>query len=155
MWKKISYKLFLLYYRRLFRPLFGRALDHYLLNEPRVWGKRERLEIARTAQVNCALFNTVSGKICIKDHVFFGTNVSVLTGAHDYTKFGRERIESAVKPQNDVTIEEGAWIASNATILGPCTIGRDAVVAAGAVVTKDVPPRSIVAGVPARVIKML
>jgi acetyltransferase-like isoleucine patch superfamily enzyme len=155
MWRKITYKLFLIYYRNLFRPLFGRALEHYLLSEPRVWGQRDRLFIAATAQVNGALFNTISGSIRIKDHVFFGTGVSVLTGTHDYTEFRLGRMRSGPQAGNDIIIEEGVWVASNATVIGPCTIGQDAVVAAGAVVTQDVPPRCIVAGVPARVIKTL
>lgn len=49
-------------------------------------------------------------------------------------------------------IERGAWIATNATVVGPCVIGEHAVVAAGAVVTHDVAPYEIVAGNPARVI---
>lgn len=155
MWRKITYKLFLLYYRYLFKPLFGGVLNQYLIGEARVWGERNRLFIARTAHINGALLNTVSGEIHIKDHVFFGTNVSVLTGSHDVTKFGLERVLSGPQAGNDICIEEGVWVASNATILGPCTIGRDAVVAAGAVVTKNVPARSIVAGVPAKVIKQL
>jgi acetyltransferase-like isoleucine patch superfamily enzyme len=155
MLKKISYKLFLLYYENFFRPLFGRTLNYYLTSEPRLWGDDKRLVIAKSARVNCASFNTVSGNICIKDHVFFGTNVSVLTGSHDYTKFGLERVESGPKHGNDITIESGVWIGSNATIIGPCIVGRDAVVAAGSVVTRDVSPRSVVAGVPAKVIKML
>lgn len=155
MWKKISYKLFLLYYQNIFRPLFGKTLNYYVLSEPRVWGPRERLEIARTAHVNGAWLNTNSGNISIKDHVFFGSNVSVLTGSHDYSKFGLKRIEAGVINGNDITIEEGVWIASNATIIGPCVIGRDAVVAAGSVVIKDVLPRTVVAGVPAKVIRML
>ena len=130
-------------------------MEHYLLSEPRLWGHPKRLEVAETAVVNCALFNTVSGTICIKDHVFFGTNVSILTGSHDYSKFRLERIKSGPTQGNDIIIEEGAWIGSNTTVLGPCIIGYDAVVAAGSVVTKDVPPRSMVAGVPAKVIKML
>ena len=79
----------------------------------------------------------------------------MLTGSHDYRKFGLKRIEAGVINGNDITIEEGVWIASNATIIGPCVIGRDAVVAAGSVVIKDVLPRTVVAGTPAKVIKML
>ena len=51
-----------------------------------------------------------------------------------------------------VTIEDHVWIASRVTILPGVTIGRGAVIAAGSVVTKDIPPRSIAAGVPAKVI---
>jgi acetyltransferase-like isoleucine patch superfamily enzyme len=54
-----------------------------------------------------------------------------------------------------VTIEDNVWIGMRAMILGGVTLGRGSVVAAGAVVTKDVPPRTLVAGVPARVIRAL
>jgi acetyltransferase-like isoleucine patch superfamily enzyme len=54
-----------------------------------------------------------------------------------------------------IRIGRGAWIAAGATVLQGVTVGDDAVVAAGAVVTKDVPPRTLVAGVPARVIRAL
>ena len=55
----------------------------------------------------------------------------------------------------DIVIGNGAWIGTNAVILGPCIIGDHAVVAAGAVVTKDVPAYAIVAGVPAKIIKYI
>ena len=54
-----------------------------------------------------------------------------------------------------VTIEDDVWIGANAVILPGVAIGTHSVVAAGAIVTKDVPPRSLVAGVPAKVIKQL
>jgi acetyltransferase-like isoleucine patch superfamily enzyme len=53
-----------------------------------------------------------------------------------------------------IRIEDGVWIGANATILDGCTVGEGSVVAAGAVVTRDVPPLSVVAGVPARVVRM-
>ncbi len=52
-----------------------------------------------------------------------------------------------------IVLEDNVWIGSHATILKGVTVGRDSVVAAGAVVTRDVPPRTVVAGVPAKVVK--
>jgi acetyltransferase-like isoleucine patch superfamily enzyme len=54
-----------------------------------------------------------------------------------------------------IRIGRGVWIAAGATVLQGVTVGEDAVVAAGAVVTKDVPPRTLVGGVPAQVIRSL
>jgi acetyltransferase-like isoleucine patch superfamily enzyme len=54
-----------------------------------------------------------------------------------------------------VRIEDGAWLCVGAIVLPGVTIGRNAVVAAGAVVNRDVPPRTLVAGVPARLVKQL
>jgi acetyltransferase-like isoleucine patch superfamily enzyme len=118
-----------------------------------VFGDASRLKIAKTAIVNNALFNLSSGDITIGDYAFFGHNVTVLTGTHDYEKLDKERQVSIPISGRNVLIERGAWIASNATILAPCTIGEHAVVAAGALVNKDVPPYAIVAGVPAKIIR--
>jgi len=120
------------------------------LHHHAVFGDEGRLRIDRSAQVHNATFNTVSGTITVHPHAFFGHGVSVLTGTHDITKEGAARSRSFPRRGRDIVIEQGAWVASNATILGPCTIGEHAVVAAGAVVTGDVPARTIYAGVPAK-----
>ena len=123
------------------------------LREHQLWGPADRLEIAPTAQVNDALFNTVSGRIVVREHAFFGHGVSVLTGTHDVDVVGPQRRHAIPDGGRDVEIGAGAWIASRAMILGPARIGADAVVAAGAVVSGDVPKGAVVAGVPARVVR--
>lgn len=91
-------------------------------------------------------------KVTIERDVFTGHDVMILTGSHNPTVFGpRRRVTSGGGP---VTIREGAWICSRAIIVGPVTIGRHAVVAAGAVVIHDVPDYALVAGNPARVKKL-
>lgn len=118
-------------------------------------GRRRRVTIHQTAIVNNAIFNAVSGTIKIDAHVFFGHYVSLLTGTHDVNKTGRQRQEAVERTGRDIWIQEGAWIASNVTILGPVTIGKHAVVCAGAVVTKDVEEGTIVGGVPAKFIRKI
>jgi acetyltransferase-like isoleucine patch superfamily enzyme len=76
----------------------------------------------------------------------------LLTGVHHVEVLGVDRQLAVPKSGRDIVVEEGAWVASGAIVLGPCRIGRDAVVAAGAVVTKDVPSRAIVAGNPAALV---
>lgn len=93
--------------------------------------------------------------ITIGDNVMFGPRVTVITGNHriDYVgKYMREVKEPDKLPENDqpVVFEGDNWIGANATILKGVTIGEGAVVAAGAVVTKDVPPYTVVGGVPPR-----
>ena len=56
---------------------------------------------------------------------------------------------------NQVVIDDDVWIGANAVVLPGVTIGKHSVVAAGAIVTKDVPPHSLVAGVPAKIIKSI
>lgn len=120
------------------------------LTEPHIWGPPERLQIAATAVVNDALLNTVSGTITIEADAFFGHGVKVLTGTHDPAERGLERQRAVPPDGRDVHVERGAWVGSGAILLGPCRIGAHAVVAAGAVVTGDVAPETVVAGVPAR-----
>jgi len=134
--------------------LFER-LRESMLADPLIFGPADRVHIAGTAIVNDALLNTVSGSITVGEDAFFGHRVSVLTGTHDVTRRGQER-QLAIPPDGrDVHVEEGAWIGSGAILLGPCRIGGHAVVAAGAVVTGDVAPATLVAGVPARTVRVL
>lgn len=104
------------------------------------------------------LFLCTRAKIHIGDHVMFGPNVTVITGSHRTDLVGRYMItitDDEKKPEDDqkVVFEGDNWIGANATILQGVTVGRGAVVAAGAVVTKDVQPYSIYGGVPAKKIK--
>ncbi|HEY3866370.1 MAG TPA: hypothetical protein VGL54_09835 [Solirubrobacteraceae bacterium] len=118
----------------------------------RLWGPSERLHIARTAVLNDALLNTISGSITVGEHAFFGHGVSLLTGTHDVSLTGLERQLAVPEEGRDIVIGPGAWITSRAVVLGPCRIGANAVVAAGAVVNINLPAGAIAAGVPARVV---
>jgi maltose O-acetyltransferase len=88
----------------------------------------------------------------IGDYVMIGPNVLIATVNHPLTPAGRRKHLAIGKP---VTIGNDVWIGGNAVILPGVTIGDNVVVGAGAVVTKDVPSNSLVAGVPARVIRTL
>lgn len=104
------------------------------------------------------IFLSTKAKIFIKDHVLFGPNVTVISGNHTTDFIGKyiSEITDEEKRNNDdenVVFEGDNWIGANATILKGVTVHTGAVVAAGAVVTKDVPEYSIVGGVPAKVIK--
>lgn len=120
-----------------------------------VYGDRRKLHIHPTAEVNNALFNLSSGEITVGEYAFFGHSVAVLTGTHDITKFDRERQVGVPKSGRDVVIGRGVWVSSNAVVLGPCRIGEHAVVAAASVVTGDVPPYTVVAGIPAKPVKQI
>jgi glycosyltransferase involved in cell wall biosynthesis/acetyltransferase-like isoleucine patch superfamily enzyme len=137
------------------RPPGARATEDPSLFRPLVYGDPARLHIAPTAVVNNALFNLSSGEITVGEYAFFGHNVSILTGTHDWTTFGRERQVSVPKSGRDVVIEEGAWVSSNAIVVAPCRIGAHAVVGVGALVLHDVEPYTVVAGNPARVLRTI
>lgn len=130
-------------------------LAHKLLNIHLVFGRPDNLTVGRGVVLNDALINTVSGRVIFMDYAFCGHGVSVLTGTHDYHRTGVERQADVPDMGRDILIGEGVWIGSNATVLGPCVIGRNAVIAAGAVVTGDVDAGCIYAGVPARKVKVI
>ena len=130
--------------------VLGRLLNHY-----RVFGPAGRVHIARTAVLNDAILNTVSGTITIGEHAFFGHSVRVLTGTHDVSARLEARGRAIPLTGRDIIIGNGVWVSSGALLLGPLTVGEHAVVAAGAVVVDDVPPFGLVAGVPARFVRSL
>jgi acetyltransferase-like isoleucine patch superfamily enzyme len=129
------------------------ALD--ALYRYRIHGDPWRVRIDRTAVVNNALFNVSSGHITIERYAFFGHNVSVLTGTHDIHKFGEDRQRAIPRGGRDIVIREGAWLASDVLVLGPCVIGEHAVVGAGSLVLGDVEPYTVVAGRPARALRRI
>lgn len=90
-------------------------------------------------------------KIRIGDHVMFGPNVTIITGGHRTDLVGRymttvTNAEKRSEDDRDIIFEGDNWIGANATILRGVTVGRGAIIAAGAVVTKDVTPYSVWGG---------
>lgn len=88
----------------------------------------------------------------IGDWVRIGHDVALLTIDH---KIGTDFLRSGTTTYGPIEIGNGSWIASRVTVLPGVSIGKSSVVAAGAVVTRDVPPNTLVAGVPARVVRAL
>lgn len=139
--KEICYRVIC----KLMQPI----VNFHRLESKVVVGDAGRLSISPSASVHNAYFNVLSGTIRVGAHVFFGHHVTVLSGTHDYRLFGYERMLAVPQQGHDIIIEDGAWIASNATLVGPCRIGRNAVV------VDDVAPFTVVGGVPARVIRTI
>lgn len=105
-----------------------------------------------------ALFMCTLAEIRIGPHVMFGPGVTMITGGHRTDVIGRVmksigNSEKRPEDDRDIVLEGDNWVGAGATILRGVTLGRGSVVGAGAVVTRDVPPHSVVAGVPARVIR--
>lgn len=100
------------------------------------------------------LHNTIIGPVEIGSHVNLAQGITVTALNHNFDDT-EKRIDEQGVSTNPVTIEDDVWVGANAVILPGVTIGNHSVVAAGAVVTKDVPPHSLVAGVPAKVIKKI
>ena len=100
------------------------------------------------------LHNTIIGPVTIGCHVNLAQGITVTALNHNF-EASDKRIDEQGVSTTPVTIEDDIWIGANAVILPGVTIGNHSVVAAGAVVTKNVPPHSLVAGVPARIIKQI
>ena len=98
------------------------------------------------------LHNTIIGPVEIGNNVNLAQGITVTALNHNFSDTNK-RIDEQGVSTNPVTIEDDVWVGANAVILPGVTIGEHCVVAAGAIVTKDVPPHSLVAGVPAKVIK--
>ena len=114
---------------------------------------RKRLTIGQTCVFNVGCHLELGAELVIGDRVSFGQQVMVLTNAHE---IGDGRIRRAgMLDARPVRIEDGAWLSTRCTILPGVTIGRGAIVAAGAVVTKSVAPHTMVGGIPAQVIRKL
>ena len=105
-----------------------------------------------------ASFISSIAHIYIGNYVMFGPHVTIRGGDHRIDIIGKhiyEISEAEKLPENDkdVIIEDGCWIGCNVTILKGVTIGRGSVIGAGSLVTKSIPPYSIAAGVPAKVLR--
>lgn len=90
------------------------------------------------------------GDITIEDNVLIGSDVHIYVSNHEFSDPDTEIYFQGHRPPEPVRIERGAWIGAKAIILPGVTVGRNAVVGAGSVVTKSVPARTIVAGCPAK-----
>jgi maltose O-acetyltransferase len=113
---------------------------------------RELFAIGEQTFVTGPLRVDLADKVTIGDLVNLGHSVTLLTIDHE---IGNAYKRCGLSHTGPIVIGNGVWIASNAIVLPGLTIGNGAVVGAGAVVTKDVPPNTLVAGVPARAIREL
>lgn len=100
------------------------------------------------------LHNTIIGPVTIGSHVNLAQGIVVTALNHNYHNSERKIDEQGISTKA-VVIGDDCWVGANATILPGVTIGKHCVIAAGAVVTKDMPPHTLVAGVPAKIIKRI
>lgn len=107
-------------------------------------------EIGKNVFINFDCVFLDFGGITIEDDVFIGPKVSLLTEGHPISPESRHSLTVA-----RIHIKRNAWIGANATVMQGVTVGENSIVAAGAVVTRDVPDRTVVGGIPAKVIKTI
>lgn len=138
--------------RALFGELIGRKVDDsFLLIPPFYTTGGTNISVGRNVFVNqnCTFYDL--GGLDLADDVMIGPNVSLITSGHPVEP-SRRRAAVVAKP---IVIGRNVWIAAGATVIGGVTIGENSVVAAGSVVTKDVPPNTLVGGNPARAIRSI
>lgn len=139
--------------RRDFLRTFVAKLDEgAMINSPFYMEFANHLEMGVNSFINydCIMLN--NAMIKLGDNVLVGPKVSFYTAMHPIDAKQREQWLVYAKP---ITVEDNVWIGGSATILGGVTIGKNAIVGAGAVVTKDVEPNTIVVGNPARVLRKI
>lgn len=122
-----------------------------LAREPKCYGS---LNVGDGVSIGDNTIIDMSSDVTIGSHVAIGPNCAIYTHDHDY-KEKKEIPWHGTPKLAAVNIEEGAWIGASAIILPGCTIGAGSIVAAGSVVNKSVAPYTLVAGVPAKMIKEL
>ena len=136
-------------YVKYLEELFGRSLDDVRILTPFTCDFGNRVKFGKGVFINHSAILSASGGIEFEDGVMCAPGVRIATINHDvnerHTKY----------TYGKVTLKKNAWIGMGATICPGVTIGEYAVVAAGAVVTRDVPDYAVVGGVPAKVIKYL
>jgi acetyltransferase-like isoleucine patch superfamily enzyme len=114
------------------------------LTGPILTGPETRLHVSPTAGLSNVLINTIGGIVEIGDYVFFGHDVMLLTGTHDFRAKDSLRQMNRNITDRNIIIAKGAWIASRAVIIGPCRIGANAVIGCCCVIDFDVPADTVV-----------
>ena len=135
--------------RKLIEELFNNDLDESTIIHPPIFTLLgNRVKLGKGIVLMNGFQCMSSGGLTIEDDTLISLNCTIATNNHDF--YDRQII--TCKP---VHIKKNVWIGVNVTILAGVTIGENAIIGAGSVVTKDVPNNVIVAGSPARVIKYL
>ena len=128
--------------------LFGRSLDGVRILTPFICDFGNRVKLGKNVFINHSAILSASGGIEFEDGVSLAPGCRIATINHDFNE------RHTKYTYGKVTIKKNAWLGMGVTVCPGVTIGAYAVVAAGAVVTKDVPDYAVVGGVPAKVIKM-
>ena len=134
--------------RKLFFRLIGKKTDEsFLLFPPFYTDCGKNITVGKNVFINSGCCFQDQGGITIGDGALIGHQVVLATLNHDLNPERRKSMKAA-----PIVIGKNVWIGAHATVLAGVCIGDNAVIAAGAVVTKDVPPLTVVAGIPAKTV---
>ncbi len=109
-----------------------------------------RVKFGQSCQINQ---NTYIEEAEIGNYVMIAPNVTIMSSTHNYERTDIPMIFQGETTGKKVTVEDDVWLGRNVLVMPGVKIGRGSIVAAGAVVTRDVPEYKIVGGVPAKIIK--
>ncbi len=151
LWQRIWRRLKML----ILRPAFKRYGKNFIF-DPNGHYNCDHIEVGDDVSIGVgALFMASESKIVIGNKVMFAPYVTVIGGNHNTSvvgKFMYDVQEKRPEDDHDVIFEDDIWVGSGAIILKGVRVGRGSIIAAGAVVTKDVPPYAVCGGIPARVL---
>jgi acetyltransferase-like isoleucine patch superfamily enzyme len=140
----------------LLRPAFRHHGKHFIFDSNGYYDF-EFIEVGDYVSINKnAIFMATESSIIIGNKVMIGPNVTIIGGNHNPSQLGKfmyDVHEKRDEDDQDVIIEDDVWVGCGAIILKGVRIGRGSIVAAGALVNKDVLPYNIVAGIPANTIR--
>ena len=136
-------------YNKYLEELFSRKLDDVRILTPFICDFGNRVTFGKNVFINHSAILSASGGIEFQDGVSIAPGVRIATINHDFNN------RHTIYTYGKVVIKKNAWIGMNVTICPGVTIGENSVIAAGAVVTKDIPANVVAGGVPAKIIKEL
>ena len=137
---------------KLLANLLGRTGQNYWIEQPFQCDYGYNIEIGENFASNHNLLILDSANVKFGKDVMVGPNCSFITTNHPLDIVERKKGLQWAKP---ITIKDNVWICANVTVLSGVTIGENSIIAAGSVVTKNIPPNSLAMGVPCKVVKFL
>ncbi|MGA1805300.1 sugar O-acetyltransferase [Rhizobium sp. HT1-10] len=138
--------------RNILRSLIGRTGKSFIIEAPFHCDYGYNISLGENFYANVNLVILDCAKVTIGDSVFVAPNVHVCCAGHPLDV---ERRNKGLEYAYPVVIEDDVWIGAGAQILPGVTVGKGSVIAAGAIVIRDVPPMTLVAGNPARIIRKI
>ena len=129
--------------------LFGRKLDNIRILTPFICDFGNRVEFGKDVFINHSAILSASGGIVFENGVSIAPGCRIATINHDFNN------RHTIYTYGKVVLKKNVWVGMNVTICPGVTVGENSVIAAGAVVSKDIPTNVVVGGVPAKVIKEL
>ncbi|MDP7099631.1 MAG: acyltransferase [Rhodospirillales bacterium] len=131
------------------KPFFRQLHTIWIFDGVHIWYPH-RIKIGKHVTLNEGVFITGRYDLDVHDGVLIGHGASILTGHHNF-KSASMAIRDQGTSGAPIVIEHDVWIGAHATVLQGVRIGQGAIIGAGAVVTRDIPPYAIAVGVPAEI----